>query len=642
MATKSPSSNLSGVQKYILPILVFSFGLQLMRIFIPGLAWYMRDTLSTGTLDLLPYAFGTFFLGFLAPLILRFFGGRGALWFSAGGLALIRFVEQVYRDPAMDFLLAIIGTGLFLNFISIYIGYSRGQGESSSRNWTYGLVLGFAFDTALRGMFGARDLSTVAGIIPIILIGLMTVIIFWELWRLPKLSAAVLTDGFGKETYLLLAIGSLFTLQLLYLQSQGWIEEVAGLGYPTGIIIVMFGYLTAAVGLSFGFARPKSLHPILAVLFTLILGVGFFYADLTGVFALGILLLGQFFIGWGLAAVSAVNSSGNKSGLWRTTLSTAGGMTLFLALSFAFYIGLDMALPIPRQSFPAISASLFGILIFSSRFPARKFSKSSWDYTGVVLGALLMLVPLISWLTAGAAPKPEHAPGYPVKIMSYNIHSAFNTEGSQDLEAIAAVIEDSGADIIGIQEISRGRLMDGSPDMTTWLANRLDMQMIFQGTDELIWGNAILSRFPILESGFGDLPKEGSLIKRGYLWALIDVGAEEPLLVIVTHLHQIEADSQVRLDQLPVILDFWNDQSSTVFLGDLNATPETPEMELIADAGLVDAWVEAGQGSGYTFAANDLVKRIDYIWHSPDLGTVEIELIQTHASDHLPVLVTIE
>jgi endonuclease/exonuclease/phosphatase family metal-dependent hydrolase len=226
--------------------------------------------------------------------------------------------------------------------------------------------------------------------------------------------------------------------------------------------------------------------------------------------------------------------------------------------------------------------------------------------------------------------------------MSYNIHSAFNVEGSQDLEAIASVLEDSGADIIGLQEVSRVRLMDGYADMPTWLANRLDMQMVFQGTEEPIWGNAILSRYPIIETGFGELPKEGSLIKRGYLWALIDVGAEEPLLVIVTHLHQVVADVDVRLAQVPVIMDFWDEKNSTVFLGDLNAEPDSEEMELIAEAGLMDGWIEAGEGSGYTDASNNPVKRIDFIWHSVDLETIEIEVIQTQASDHMPVIATIK
>jgi endonuclease/exonuclease/phosphatase family metal-dependent hydrolase/MFS family permease len=642
MLSTDRSLNLSGIQKYLLPILVFSFGLQLLRAFIPGLAWYLRDTVGIGTLSLIPYAFGTFFLGFLAPLLLRIFGDRGALWITAGGLALVRFIEQISRDPAFDFWLAIAGTGLFLNFISIYIGHIRGQDGSPSKNCTYGLILGFAFDTALRGLFGARDLSTVSGFIPITLVALIAILIFWSLWQEPKTLQGKYTDGIGKGTYLLLAIGPLFTLQLLYLGSQGWVEEVAGLGYPIGFVVVLLGYLAAAGGLSLGYARPKSLHPLLAAFLTVILVLGFFYADQIGGLSLLLLILGQFYIGWGLAVISSVYSSGKTAGLWRTTLSVAGGMVIFLALSFAYYIGLDMALPIPRGSFPAIAAALFGILIFFGTFPARKNTDSSWDYSGVAMGTILVLVPLVYWLVLGAGPKPELGNGYPVKVMSYNIHSAFNVEGSQDLEAIASVIENSGADIIGLQEVSRVRLMDGSADMPTWLANRLEMQLVFQGTEEPIWGNAILSRFPIIETGFGDLPKDGSLIKRGYLWALIDVGAEEPLLVIVTHLHQVVADVDVRLAQVPVIMDFWDEGTSTVFVGDMNAKPDSAEMGLIAEAGLVDSWIEAGAGSGFTDASNNPVKRIDFIWHSPDLETVEIEVIQAQASDHLPVIATLE
>ncbi|MCK4488690.1 MAG: endonuclease/exonuclease/phosphatase family protein [Anaerolineales bacterium] len=110
----------------------------------------------------------------------------------------------------------------------------------------------------------------------------------------------------------------------------------------------------------------------------------------------------------------------------------------------------------------------------------------------------------------------------------------------------------------------------------------------------------------------------------------------------MTHLHHVEADVDVRLAQVPVIMDFWDDENSTVFLGDLNAKPDSAEMQLIAEAGLVDAWIEAGAGSGYTDASNYPVKRIDFIWHSADLETVEIEVIQTQASDHMPVIATLK
>ena len=69
-----------------------------------------------------------------------------------------------------------------------------------------------------------------------------------------------------------------------------------------------------------------------------------------------------------------------------------------------------------------------------------------------------------------------------LRILTYNIHSAYNSQGAQDPEAIARVIEASGADAVALQEVSRGWLLDGSTDLATFLARRLKMQVLFQGT----------------------------------------------------------------------------------------------------------------------------------------------------------------
>ena len=75
--------------------------------------------------------------------------------------------------------------------------------------------------------------------------------------------------------------------------------------------------------------------------------------------------------------------------------------------------------------------------------------------------------------------------------MTYNLHSAYNSQGRQDLEAIAQVIEESGADVVALQEVSRGWLIDGSTDMAGWLSRRLGMPILFRGTTDPVWGNAI-------------------------------------------------------------------------------------------------------------------------------------------------------
>src|SRR3990172_8931026 len=66
-------------------------------------------------------ALATFLLGFVAPLVRRLFGSRGALWFAGGGLAGLRLLEQFSTDPALDLYLSLASVALFLIFLSTFI-----------------------------------------------------------------------------------------------------------------------------------------------------------------------------------------------------------------------------------------------------------------------------------------------------------------------------------------------------------------------------------------------------------------------------------------------------------------------------------------------------------------------------------------
>ncbi|PTX59986.1 hypothetical protein C8P63_110131 [Melghirimyces profundicolus] len=53
------------------------------------------------------------------------------------------------------------------------------------------------------------------------------------------------------------------------------------------------------------------------------------------------------------------------------------------------------------------------------------------------------------------ADEGEDAPGRQVKVrvMTYNIHAGIGSDGKYDLSRIAKVIEESNADVIGLQEV---------------------------------------------------------------------------------------------------------------------------------------------------------------------------------------------
>ncbi|MEE9616844.1 MAG: metal-dependent hydrolase, partial [Anaerolineae bacterium] len=58
-------------------------------------------------------------------------------------------------------------------------------------------------------------------------------------------------------------------------------------------------------------------------------------------------------------------------------------------------------------------------------------------------------------------------------------------------------------------------------------------------------------------------------------------------------------------------------------------------------AGLINVAAEIGTPPIFTSPADNPSRQIDYIWASPDLGFEGLEIVQTTASDHLPVIATI-
>jgi endonuclease/exonuclease/phosphatase family metal-dependent hydrolase len=131
------------------------------------------------------------------------------------------------------------------------------------------------------------------------------------------------------------------------------------------------------------------------------------------------------------------------------------------------------------------------------------------------------------------------------------------------------------------------------------------------------------------------------LIRRGFIWASVDVGAGAPLNVMVTHLHHRPDDGSIRVAEVEALLDYGSGNGRTLLMGDFNARPETAEIELLRQSSLVEAVETAGQAPGYTFPALAANEQIDYIWLTPDLAVSDLVIPPQPASDHLGIAVTI-
>ena len=220
------------------------------------------------------------------------------------------------------------------------------------------------------------------------------------------------------------------------------------------------------------------------------------------------------------------------------------------------------------------------------------------------------------------------------------MHNGFYTNGRLNLEASAKMIEESGADIIGLQEVSRGWLIWGGADTLLWLSQRLNMPYISGPTADPQWGNAILSRYPLSDIQIKLLPPDDLLIKRGLIQAHIEIGSEK-INIIVTHFYHRPDQSEIREQQAAEIIKNLQSHEYAVLLGDLNATPDSKEMQMLADSGLVDLANEIETPPTFTFYSAAPDQQIDYIWITKNLKASNFQIIKSTISDHFPVFSSI-
>jgi endonuclease/exonuclease/phosphatase family metal-dependent hydrolase len=266
-----------------------------------------------------------------------------------------------------------------------------------------------------------------------------------------------------------------------------------------------------------------------------------------------------------------------------------------------------------------------------------------------------------------------------MKVLTYNVHGWLTPDGgASNVERLAEVIAATGADLVGLNEVFHPWGAPLGPALRV-LADCLGMSYAFGPTlpaqpapDDIPYGNALLSRWPILAYAAHHLSPAASYGQRGLLEVRLLLPSGQPLTVYVTHLdHRSEA---IRLAQW-ASANAWllRDRGRPhLLMGDFNAlaaadypTPQNVEclrsyqaaqgwpapafdlVEQVLKAGYVDACDRIGQGRRPTWPSAAPERRIDYIFLPALLAGGLIECCRWDgpaalgASDHLPVLAEI-
>ncbi|MBI2421696.1 MAG: endonuclease/exonuclease/phosphatase family protein [Candidatus Hydrogenedentes bacterium] len=248
-----------------------------------------------------------------------------------------------------------------------------------------------------------------------------------------------------------------------------------------------------------------------------------------------------------------------------------------------------------------------------------------------MLAALLTLSALI-----GATDEPPMPPAW--TIISYNIHHAEGNDGVLDLDRIAAIVRSVSPDFVCLQEVDKNLPRTQLRDFPAEFASKLGMHVVFEANyrfDGGEYGNATLSRMPIVTSRNLALPGPEGAEPRGCLGVTVDLGGEQ-LTLWNTHwglqAGERKAQGAFLLQQIPpspaIIVGDFNEDASGSGLKQLQ-TRFHSAMSLLAEAAL-------------QFSTGNRKRLIDHIHGSPGIVFHEVRVLDTPetalASDHFPVV----
>lgn len=270
--------------------------------------------------------------------------------------------------------------------------------------------------------------------------------------------------------------------------------------------------------------------------------------------------------------------------------------------------------------------------------PARVSSVRLLLLPAVVL-ALVGLVP--STTTTTGASVPPRAADDTLTLVDWNLHYGVSPLTAVDLEAVARTIEAHDPDVVTLQEVERGWILGGGADVATWLARRLDMTIRFAPAADRQFGNAVLARSDLTDVVVHPLPYGAGPQERSALATTLTTASGTPLRVTSVHLQHRAENTQTRLDQLETLVAAEPVTGPAVLAGDLNATPGSPELTLLTDAGWISAVDTAGDPDALTEPSTGPTERIDWVLGQGVTFRSATVLTEPRESDHLPLVVTL-
>ena len=227
-----------------------------------------------------------------------------------------------------------------------------------------------------------------------------------------------------------------------------------------------------------------------------------------------------------------------------------------------------------------------------------------------------------------------------VRVLQFNIPAGNSRYGGPGLAQIAARISAARPDLDSLNEVDNGMLRSGRTDEPSYLARATGLRAVYganlSGRDGGRFGNAILSRFPIVSEQNVRLPRQARSEPRGLLHATVRIGHRAVAFYSV-HLsqgHRRGAGQRVR-QAAAVTRVIRGTGAPTIVAGDLNSRPGDLPVRILRQY-LLDAQEVGGTGRGDTVPEGAPVNRIDYVLYDNDFAALpgSTQVLPSASSDH--------
>ena len=565
-------------------------------------------------------ATSVFATSFLAPLVGWRLGPKRSVGLSAAMLGIATLIATVSRNNLADLALSIVGIAGGMWWLAL-LHASRPPDRPSPL--AVALPIAFSADLVLRAAFRTVPLVdlTPALAAPLILVAAL---VFFAAGIAAMGGARTWTRPDARGALGLIAVPALFLIAETGGTNGAQVALASGLGLgPEPPRATQLGMVLVGLGLAAGSLALSRRYPRgIAAAVACVGGAALLWYVHAPVFSLigGLVLAAGLFIAAATIPGAPLRVSGSPGVV---TLALALGWLVFVGTAFGFY-AFWAYLPAVYAAIAVVAVA--AALVSGGALPA-------WRALPIALVPIVVGVPLIALLLTPQSLSVED-PRNTFRVMTYNIHQGFNAGQVPSLDMLVDVISRESPDVLLLQEVVRGWMVDEQHDALGVLSERLGMPYVFGPNIGDLYGNAILSRFPMTEVKRVHFAVQPSAKHQPRGAVGVRIG---DVLIVTTHLDEVADSSAIRQEQVRTILREWDGEKVAIVAGDMNAQPGDLEMGLFSEAGYGDL----AEPAGATTTMDDPPKRIDYIWGMGVVGSNPHTVMALGASDHRAVVVNV-